>query len=211
LEIASRDIRVAFNRNQKLPRLDLEASLGVNGLAGDLAEVPGTSGARANRGDYWHSFDQTARGDGYEWFAGLRFEYPLGNRAAEARYRRAGHEKRQALYRLKGLENTVETEVRNALTTVERGFERVQVAERFQQLADITLGQEMERLQEGLTDTFRILDFQAAVIEARVRKANALVDFNQGLTSLFRAMGANLDRRGIVPTLEDKETPHARN
>jgi outer membrane protein TolC len=112
---------------------------------------------------------------------------------------------------LKGLENTVETEVRNALTTVERGFERVQVAERFQQLADITLGQEMERLQEGLTDTFRILDFQAAVIEARVRKANALVDFNQGLTSLFRAMGANLDRRGIVPTLEDKETPHARN
>jgi outer membrane protein TolC len=135
----------------------------------------------------------------------------LGNRAAEARYRRAGHEKRQALYGLKGLENTVETEVRNALTTVERGFERVQVAERFQQLADITLGQEMERLQEGLTDTFRILDFQAAVIEARLRKTNALVDFHQGLASLYRAMGANLERRGIVHTLENKEIPHARN
>jgi outer membrane protein TolC len=105
----------------------------------------------------------------------------------------------------------VETEVRNALTAVERGFERVQVAERFQQLADITLSQEMERLQEGLSDTFRILDFQAVVIEARVRKGNALVDFNQGLSSLFRAMGANLERRNIVHPLDDKETSHARN
>ena len=210
LEIVSRDIRLAYYQNQKLPRLDLEASLGVNGLSGDLSDSP-TSGARTNSGGYWHSLDQAASGDGYAWFAGLRLEYPLGNRAAEARYRRAGHEKRQALYSLKSLENTVETEVRNALSTVERVFERVQVAERFQRLADITLGQEMERLQEGLTDTFRILDFQAAVIEARVRKANAQIDFHQGMASLYRAMGANLERRGIVHALANKETPHARN
>lgn len=210
-EIVSRDIRLSYFQNQKLPRLDLEASLGVNGLSGDL-ESPASAGAQANRGDYWHSLDQAASGDGYVWFAGLRFDYPLGNRAAAARYRRAGHEKRQALYRLQGLESTVETEVRNALTVVERGFERVQVAERFQQLADITLSQEMERLSEGLTDTFRVLDFQDSVIEARVRKANALVDFNQGLSSLYRAMGANLQRRNIIdPLREIEETPHARN
>jgi outer membrane protein TolC len=210
LEIVSRDIRLAFFQNQQLPRLDLEASLGVNGLAGEI-ESPGTPGAQANHGDYGHSLDQAASGDGYAWSAGLRFDYPLGNRAADARYRRAGHEKRQALYGLKSLENTVETEVRNALTAVERGFERVQVAERFQQLADITLSQEMERLREGLTDTFRVLDFQDNIIEARVRKANALVDFNQGLSSLFRAMGTNLQRRNIVPNQEQEETPHARN
>ena len=210
-ELASRDIRLAFFQSQKLPRLDLEASLGVNGLAGEIAGAE-TPGARANRGDYWHSLDQATSGDGYAWFAGLRFAYPLGNRAAVAGYRRAGHEKRQALYRLQGLENTVETEVRNALTAVERGFERVQVAERFQQLAAITLSQEMERLREGLTDTFRVLDFQDDVIEARVRQANALVDFNQGLSSLYRAMGANLQRRSILSPLEAKEeTPHARN
>jgi outer membrane protein TolC len=211
LEIASHNIRLAFFQNQQLPRLDLEASLGVNGLAGEI-ENPGTPGARSNRGAYWHSLDQAASGDGYAWSAGVRFDYPLGNRAAAARYRRAGHEKRQALYSLKSLENTVETEVRNALTAVERGFERVQVAEHFQQLADITLSQEMERLREGLTDTFRVLDFQDNIIEARVRKANALVDFNQGLSSLFRAMGTNLQRRNIVPNLEEQEeTPYVRN
>ena len=209
-EVTSRDMRLTYFQNQKLPRLDLAASLGVNGLSGDV-EDPATPGELVNRGDYWRSLNQAARGDGYAWFAGLHFAYPLENRAAAARYRRAGHEKRQALYHLKGLESTVETEVRNALTAVERGFERVQVAERFQQLADITLSQEMERLREGLTDTFRILDFQSVVIEARVRKANALVDFNAGLSSLYRAMGANLERRNIVHPLEDKEIQNVRN
>lgn len=210
LEIVSRDIRLAYYQNQRLPRLDLEASFGVNGLSGDPSGVP-TNGALTNRGDYWHSLDQAADGDGYAWFAGLRFEYPLGNRAADATYRQAGHAKRQALYSLKSLENTVETEVRNALSTVARVYERIQVADRFQRLADITLGQEMERLQEGLTDTFRILDFQAAVIEARVRKANAQIDFHQGIASLYRAMGANLERHGIVHSPDDKEPTYDRN
>jgi len=210
LETVGQDIRLAYYQNQKLPRLNLEASLGINGLSGELTD-PGTRGGRANRGDFWRSFDQAASGDGYAWFVGLRFDYPLGNRAAEARYRRAGHEKRQALYALKSLENTVETEVRNAVTAVERSFERVRVAERFQELADITLNQEMERLREGLTDTFRILDFQDNVIDARLRKTDALLDFNQGLSSLFRAMGANLQRRGILHPLKEMETAHARN
>lgn len=207
LEIALRDIRLAYQRNQRLPRLDLEASFGVNGLSGEAEGVA----ARRYEGDSWRSLDEAGQGDGYDWYAGLRLEYPLGNRAAEARFRRAGHEKRQSLYRLKGLETTIETEVRNALTAVERGLERVRVAERFQGLADVTLSQEMERLGEGLSDTFRVLDFQDDIIEARLRKVNALVDFNQGLAGLYRAMGANLERHGILPLSEEKDVAHDRN
>ncbi|MFO7578141.1 MAG: TolC family protein [Pelovirga sp.] len=208
-EITRRDIRLAFYQNQTLPRLDLEASLGVNGLSGDLSD-PNNSAARSNRGDYWRSVDSAASGDGYQWFAGVRFEYPLGNRAARSRQQQAGHAKRQALYQLKGLERRVETEVRNAFTTVERSYERVAVAERFQLLADQTLNQEMERLYEGLSDTFRILDFQDKVIEARIRRTNALADFNQGLTSLFRAMGDNLERRGMLPDPAGEDFVHSR-
>jgi len=81
---------------------------------------------------------------------------------------------------------------------VERSLERVGVAERFEGLAQTTLTQEMERLKEGLSDTFRILDFQDDVIGAHIRKTSALVDFNQGLTNLYRAMGINLKRYSIV-------------
>ncbi|MDO3378741.1 TolC family protein [Geoalkalibacter halelectricus] len=213
LEIVDRDIRLEFFANQKLPRLDLEASLGVNGLSGEERAVAFADGAAGspNSGGYWRSLDRMSSADGYEWYTGVRLSYPLGNRAAQANHRRADLEKRQALYGLKDLENLMETEIRNALTAVERGFERVLVAERFQQLADTTLSQEMERLREGLSDTFRILDFQDNVIEARVRKTNALVDFHQGLAGLYRAMGLNLERRGIVHDPALKEMLHVQN
>lgn len=203
LAILERNIRLQFFANQKLPRLDLLATLGINGLSGEARSASG-----ANSGDYLRSLDRMSSADGYEWFAGARLSYPLGNRAAEARYRRADIEKRQALYGLKDLENTMEVEIRNALTAVARSNERVQVAERFQHLADTTLSQEMERMREGLSDTFRILDFQDNVIEARIRKTNAQVDFHQGLAGLYRAMGINLERRGIRHDPALKETLH---
>ena len=213
LEVTDRNIRLEFFANQKLPRLDLEATFGINGLSGEERAVAFTDGNQGNpnRGDYWQSLDRMSRGDGYEWFTGVRLTYPLGNRAAEARHRRAGHEQRQAIYGLKDLENTMEAEIRNALTAVVRSFERVQVADRFQQLADTTLSQETERLREGLSDTFRILDFQDNVIEARVRKTNAQIDYHQGLAGLYRAMGTNLERHGILHDPALKEMVHVQN
>lgn len=58
-------------------------------------------------------------------------------------------------------------------------MERVKVTERFKNLAKITLEQEMERLKKGLSYTFRVLNFQDDLIEAHIRKAKALVDFNK--------------------------------
>lgn len=123
--------------------------------------------------------------------------------------RRAGLEKRQAVYGLKRLEETAEKECKNSLVAVKRSLERVGVAERFEELAQTTLTQEMERLKEGLSDTFRILDFQDEVIGAHIRKTWALVDFNQGLANLYRAIGTNLERFDIVAAMPEKETIHA--
>jgi|Deesub1362A_J573_1020465.scaffolds.fasta_scaffold00768_15 outer membrane protein TolC len=211
IDIANRDIRLEFCRNQRLPRIDLEATLGVNGLSGGdrLITFGGTTASSPLVGDYLDSLSRMAEHDGYEWFVGLRFSYPLGNRAAKARFRRADWEKRQAIYRLKRLEGKVETEVKNALVAVVRSAERVRVAERFERLAEKTLEQEMERLKEGLSDTFHILDLQDDLIEACIRKTTALVDFHQGLASLYRAMGTNLERFRIIAEINMKEITHA--
>ena len=110
VEIKSQNIRLTFFDNQTLPRLDLAATLGVNGLSGH--------GSGTQAGPFGESLSDMATGEGYEWFAGLRFSYPLGNRAAEARERQAGLRKSQEIYRLKRLERAVETEVQTALVTV---------------------------------------------------------------------------------------------
>jgi outer membrane protein len=211
LEISSRNINLEFYKNQRLPRLDLDATLGVNGLSGEERQVQfaGIEGRPGFTGDYLDSVDRMASGDGYQWFAGLRFSYPLGNRAADARYRQADLGKRQAIYRLQRLENGIATEVRNGLVEVENSLERLEVTKRFEELAAITLEQEMERLRHGLSDTFRILDFQEGVINARIRRTAALANFHQGLARLYRAMGLNLQRHDILPrqTTTDGEAP----
>lgn len=208
LEITDRDIRLQFNKNQMMPRLDLDATFGVNGLSGEEQNIEFEgypTGSNSQSGNYIDSVDRLAQGDGYEWYAGVRFSYPLGNREAKARYRRSDLEKKQAIYNLKRFETTIETEVIDGLIAVQRSLERVKVAGRFESLAQTTLNQEMERQIEGLSDTFRILEYQDKVIEARLRKVTALGDFNKGIAALYRAMGTNLERLNIVYMTQNLE------
>lgn len=201
LLVEANDINLKYYKNQKLPRLDIEATLGINGLSGGDRPVTfgGSNYSSPLVGDYWDSIKDTTRDK--QWYVGMRLSYPIGNRGPEARYRQADLEKRQAVYRLKRLEDTAETEVRNAFIASKRALERIAVDERFELLAQNTLSQEMERLKDGLSDTFHILQYQNNVISAKIKKATALADFNKSLANLYRATGTNLDRYSIVITI----------
>ena len=200
LEITNRDINLKYHENQKLPRIDLKASLGLNGLSGgrrtvDLLGI--TSNPSPYEGSYDDAFSSMVKGDGYEYYCGLHFSYPIGNRLAKANYLRAVREKRQMICNLKRLEGRIEIEVQNAMVFVERSLERVEVAEKFMSLAEISLGQEMERLKKGLSDTFRVLTFQDNLLKARIRRITALTDVMKGLAQLYHVMGTNLERYNI--------------
>ncbi len=196
LDIDARKIALVYADNQLLPRLDLEASLGINGLAGD----DGSNGSRYD-GD-WHNalngaFDQ----DGTSWSAGLRFSMPLQNRTAKAQYLDAAAQDKQSLYRLRSAEVSVETEIRAAHAVQELGRERVEVARRYAALAETTLDQETRRLEEGLSNTFRVLTFQNALVTARTREVAAQTDYSRSVAALFQAMGTNLERYNILAAL----------
>ncbi len=191
LELDTRKVALVYADNQKLPRLDLEASLGVNGLSGDA-----DSDAYHN-GGWQDSFAD----DGHTWYAGLRFSLPLQNRVAKAQYRDAEAQNKQSLLRLRRAEVAVEAAIRTAHATTELGLERVAVARQSAELAQTTLSQENRRLDEGLSDTFRILIFQNALIAAKVSEVAAIADFCRAQASLYRAMGTNLERYNIVAAL----------
>ena len=192
LEIDSRDMKISYYNNQKLPRLDLVATMGINGLSGEKRSVllPDTEYG----GSYGDAFSSLADGDGYEWKVGLTLAYPWGNRAAKSRYRQAKQEKQRAVYQYKRIEGTCETDVKNAWVSAHRSLERFGVAQRFESLAAVTLDQEMKRLEQGLSDTFRILQYQDDLIDAKIRKTAATVDYNKGISDLYFSMGTILDR-----------------
>lgn len=203
LEITNQNINLKYHKNQRLPRLDLKATLGLNGLSGDRRAVnlPGiTSDPSPSpyEGSYDDAFSSMIKGDGYEYYFGLHFSYPIGNRLARANYLRAVREKRQTICNLKRLEGRIETEVQNAMVSVKRSLERVEVAEQFMSLAGISLCQEMERLKKGLSDTFRVLTFQDNLLKARIRRITALTDVMKGLAQLYHVMGTNLERYNIL-------------
>jgi len=202
LELNNSRLRSSFLANQTKANLDLILSAGLNGLSGD--ERDGNAPVR-NIGSYFNSYGSLADSDGYHWSAGLAFSYPLGNRAAKARSGQAHLEERRSGYRKQELELAIETELRQRLTEMKRGGEQFSIAERLQLLADFSLKQEEQRLTEGLSDTFRILAFQGNMIDARISRLSALVEYNKSLARFHQTMGTNLERHGIIARIEQKE------
>lgn len=198
LDIAVRKIALVYADNQRLPRLDLEASLGLNGLAGGSVN----SGSRSRyEGGWQDSVSRALEQDGSNWYAGLRLNMPLQNRAARAQYLDAAAQDKQSLYRLRRVEVSAETAIRSAHALLELGRERLEVARRYAALAQTTLDQENRRLQEGLSNSFRVLTFQSALVTARTREVAARTDYYRAEVALQQAMGTNLQRYNIIAAL----------
>jgi outer membrane protein TolC len=191
LELDARKVALAYADNQLLPRLDLEASLGVNGLSG-----------KSDMGSpYDGGWQDAFANDGESWYAGLRFSMPLQNRVAKAQYRDAEAQDQQALFRLRRAEIAAEAAIRAAHKTLRLGLERLEVARRTSALAQTTLDQETRRLQEGLSDTFRLLIIQNSLVTAKVSEVAALADYHRAWANLYQAMGTNLKHYNIVAAL----------
>jgi len=207
IEVKNKDVVLKYSKNQLLPRLDLIGTFGLNGLSGDATMISfsGQSSKSPFGGGYADSLDHLADADGYEWLVGLTIEIPLGNRADRSRYDQAKLSKRRSIMDLKNLEDRIDMEIKVALEDIQSSFERISVADRFVRLAAKTLHQEEERLKRGLSNTFRVLNFQDDLIDAKIRKIRAQVDYQKGLASLYKAMGTNIQRHGMCLNIPDRK------
>ena len=201
----TQEILTAYYRNQKKPRMDIIASAGVNGLSGGdrPVEIFGGPQTSSLTGGYWDAYGSMLQDGGYRLTAELRLRYPVGNRAARAQYRKSRLEERKIALLIDRTKQRIETEIRNALVAVDRSLERAQAGKRFVRLAEKTLAQETARLKNGLSDTFRVLDYQEKVVLARIRHLTALCEYRKGLARLHQAMGTNLERYDILASLDE--------
>lgn len=201
----SQEILVQYYRNQKKPQMDLVASAGINGLSGGNSPVTIFGGTETSplAGNYGDAYSSMFQDGGYQVSAELRFHYPVGNRAARAQYRKSRLEQRKVELLIDRTKHRIETEINNAFVAVDRSLERVVAGERFVRLAEKTLDQEAARLNSGLSDTFRVLDYQEKLVSARIRHITALIDYQKGLARLHQAMGTNLERYDILASVDE--------
>jgi len=183
-DLENRRVAIDLAKNQVKPRIDLVASAGLNGL-----------------GSTWENNMEELDGDYYDLRIGLRFEYPLGNRAAKSQLVRRRLERRQVEFRIENLEKDITLQIRSAIRQVQTNFKRIQTTRVSRRLAERKLEAEQAKFEVGISTTTDVLDFQVDLASARVRETEALIDYNKSLIALYQSLGTTLEQNRITTDL----------
>lgn len=176
--IESSELNRKFARNQLLPTLSVQGTVGLSGLGNDF----GNSVAKNFSGDF------------YNYGAGLVFSYPLGNRSAISTYNKRQLEAKNAEASLERVRHQIILVVREAVRRVQTDFKRIETTRSARILAEKQLQTEQERLKVGLSTTRFVLDFQRDLATAQGNELRAIVDYNKSLSNLERQKATTLDR-----------------
>jgi outer membrane protein len=181
-------LRLDMAKNEVLPVLNLILETSLSGL-----------------GDHWN-LDKAVNTefDHFGYLMGLRFEYPLGNRAADARMLRKRLEMRQQIAQVKTTLETVLLEVKFAVRDVKTSYREMQ--SRYQTV--LAAQEDLRVLQErwevetgggrpGSAYLELLLDSQERLASAEEELLRNSVAYNVALVNLERAQGTLLQYEEI--------------
>jgi outer membrane protein TolC len=184
LDIQKRQITVVFTRNQALPRLDLTASYGVNGIDTGLASSFERASGQSNH--------NTA------WSVGAIFSVPIPNQTGVGNLEVSKLEALRALVNLKRLEQAILVEADNAAGQIETTRKRVEATRIAREFAERTLAAAQTRLASGTSTTFEVLQFQRDLATAEANEFRARADFIKAVAFYARLTGTTLERNRII-------------
>lgn len=189
LQIEDTDIRRLVADNNRLPILNLTASVNYNGL--DVDEGIDALG-------------NTADLDFIDYALGLEFERPWGNRDAEALYAQRTLERAQAMDNYRRQSQLVTVEVKQAIRQIEEAYQIIGTTRETRrasalslEVADVQLDQGGRNEETYTIRVDRVLARQDALAQAELAELQALTDYMVALAQLHRATGTSLDHAGI--------------
>jgi outer membrane protein TolC len=194
LAIDDASIRQVVARNARLPDLSMRLQTRLGGSDDHLDEAYG----------------DIISTDFVNYVFGLSFEMPIGNRRAEAEYRRRILERIQTVLAYRNTVQTAVSEVLSALRQVVLFYKQIDqsntaVLATAEALRVLTVEKE---IGPGYTIERLNVEFQQQerLAEAERQQVQNLTRYNSALADLFQAMGTTLERNNIqfvVPTTED--------
>jgi outer membrane protein TolC len=194
LRIDDASIREELADNGRLPLLNLSAELAYFGLDDSADDA------------YGNLFE----GDFIGWILGANFEWPLGNRAAEADFRRARLQRSAAVIGYQLAIQAVVFDVKDALRDCITNYELIEASRSFRvaQTENLRALRVEEETLAGLTPEFLALKFdrQETLARAQLEEIQSLVNYNKSVAGLHRAMGVGLAMNRIELEV-DETTP----
>jgi outer membrane protein TolC len=180
LDVQSGRLEVVKTKNGLLPKLDLFVNLGKSGYASSFGET-------------LHGDD----GDGYDTRIGLRFEMALGNRAEQARHRRALLRLEATKESLRNMSQLVELDVRTAYLEVGRAREQIAATASTRKAKEEALRAETGKFQADKSTALLVAQAQRDLLASQIAEVRAVVSYLKALVELHRLEGSLLERRGI--------------
>lgn len=179
-------IVLKYRADQAWPEVDLEASYGFNGLGDSFSR----------------SFIDINSNP--EWSVGVVFSYPLGNRTARGELEAVRLQAAQAVLNLKRLEQEIVLRLGGALEQIETDLKRLEAADEAVRLAEETLDAEEKKLEAGRSTTFNVLRIQEDLLLARLKRLDAVSDYNTSLVAFYREKGTLPEELGVRITDMDE-------
>jgi outer membrane protein len=173
---------VKYQKNQRLPQLDIVGTVGYSGSADTMGDA----------------LSQVSGFDNQFWSVGGQVTFPIGNTSARNNYRSAKVTKEQAELQLKQLEQVVMITIENAIAVAKTSFQRVSATREARLYAEAALEAEQKKLENGKSTSFVVLQLQKDLTTARSAEIRALADYNEALARLALQEGTTLERRRVT-------------
>jgi len=201
-------------RDQKKPQIDLIAGYSANGVGGNqnpnfnptfptACTVNPTSPAcrqqQANLATLTGSPFTDILANRYPTYrVGVNFNIPLfGDKTASAQLGRSQVEGERIVTQREQIEQAIEVDVRNAIQTIRVRSAQLRSAAIARENSERQYESEQRKLDEGQSDTFRVLERQTALAIARSNELRARTELNKAIAELERATGNTLKANDI--------------
>lgn len=192
LAINSANIRIGVAKNQAMPKLDVTFRYTVDGLGPSSHD----------------SFSQLTKNDFTEYFLGIDFEIPIGNRARRAALKREKLQQAQAIASLKQVFEQVILETNIAVRNLVAQSDQIEPSlisanAREDQVESII---ERAEKQDFLTLNNE-LNTRQGLAAARNDLLSAMIDYGIGIIELERSKGTLLRYNNIELAFDDSDDP----
>src|SRR6266536_2084820 len=208
IDLTNRDINNKSARNALLPSLNLFAYYGGSGLGGvqnagyiclqDPTNPQCQNFTPVPASGYGDNLNQLVNSTAPDKGMGLQLTNPIRNRTNQANQVRAELEYRQAQMRLQQQENQIRIEVRQAQFSMQQFRAAVEAARAAVELGKQSLDAEQKKYGLGASTTTLVLQNERDLTQAESNLVTANSNYEKSRVELDRAIGATLDRMGIL-------------
>jgi outer membrane protein len=191
------DINLRLAHNELQPSLNLQGFYSSNGLSGNQLDTSVTPPVVTSYGGLGAALGQIGTFKYPYYGFNLTLSLPVRNRAAEADLATDQINKRHDLYSVRGQEQNIRLQAKNAVHELEQAKLSMAAATIERNLQEKNLEAEQRKYDLGTETIFFVLDAQTELATAEVDLVQAQINYQRALADLDYATGELLEKNHV--------------